>query len=108
MSLALHDLSEGLEALKHDLSQFQNIDAPETVEIDAAEMKKLFLIVEAMHRLAILMETELGVFRSVEAGRTVREAIEQLSVQQLRSLMPEAAGNIIRPNFGGKKNDGEA
>lgn len=108
MSLALHDLSEGLLALKNDLGAFNEADDTETVEVDAAEMKRLCLVIDAMHRLAVLMETELGVFRSVEAGRTVREAIEQLSIQQLRSLMPEADGNIIRPNFGGKKNDGEA
>ncbi|MGN7712972.1 hypothetical protein [Agrobacterium tumefaciens] len=108
MSLALHDLSEGLQALKGDLQPFRDIEDTETVEIDAAEMKNLCRVIDAMHRLAVLMETELGVFRSVEAGRTVREAIEQLSIQQLRSLMPEADGNIIRLNFGGKKNDGEA
>lgn len=108
MSLALHDLSEGLLALKNDLGGFNEADDAETVEVDAAEMKRLCRVIDAMHRLAVLMETELGVFRSVEAGRTVREAIEQLSVQQLRSLMPEADGNIIRPNFGGKNNDGKA
>ncbi|WP_107339216.1 hypothetical protein [Agrobacterium pusense] len=108
MSLALHDLSEGLLALKNDLQPFRDIEGAETVEIDAAEMTKLCRIIDAMHRLAVLMETELGVFRSVEAGRTIREAIEQLSVQQLRSLMPGADGNIIRPDFGGTKNDGEA
>lgn len=108
MSLALHDLSEGLLALKNDLGVFNEADDTGTVEVDAAEMKRLCLVIDAMHRLALLMETELGVFRSVEAGRTVREAIEQLSIQQLRSLMPEADGNIIRPNFGGKNNDGKA
>lgn len=105
MSLPLHDLSEGLEALKNDLKPFLEVADDDAVEIEGSEAKKLWQVVDAMHRLARKMETELGVFRTVEAGRSIREALEQLSAEQLSGLMPGDGSNVIRPNFGGKGNE---
>ena len=47
-------------------------------------------------------------YRELWEEKLLAKTAEQLATGELTGLLEKAESNIIRPNFGGKKNDGEA
>lgn len=96
-------LSDGFSALLTDLSSFRDLPDNEQAKIAGADARKLYAILQAMHSLSVNMEIELACFRDMEAGREFHAATETASIDTLSTLLFEAGGNVIRPDFGGKK-----
>lgn len=96
-------LSDGFSRLLNDLSSFSDMPDDKQAHIAGADARKLYSILQAMQSLAVNMEIELACFRDMEAGRELQSATEAASTDTLSTLIFEAGGTVIRPDFGGKK-----
>lgn len=95
MSVAEHlTLTEGLVALGKPFEKFSGIADNECLPVSGRDGRWCLDLIRVLHHLALIEEGELRALRTL-AGIAGLTAANQ------------EPDNIIRPNFGGKKNDGE-
>jgi hypothetical protein len=103
MSRALPRLSDNLGALLHQFSPFEQMGEGEVAEIGADSIKVITRNLRLMRTIATHMETELNVYRLMDAGRVYTATVEQLAQDAAVGLVLETTGNVITPNFGRKR-----
>lgn len=108
MTSATPSLKTHLEYLASIFAEAGKMKPDEKLELDANSAKTVLKTLRALSQQAGHLELELSILRNSEAGKLLAKNAEQLATDELTSLLKKAEGNIIRPNFGGKKNDGEA
>ncbi len=80
------------------LQQFQSC-VTTGIELSPDRTSNLVLILATLQKLAMSIELELDAHRLGETNRLGRESVEALASEQLRTLLYEADGKIIRPVF---------
>ena len=93
------DLSEGLRELYDDLRPHRGtrlVLSPDNVS-QLADRLQLFV------KLARLLEAELTVHRLAEGSLDRRKVLEKQASAVLAVLVADPEGNVIRPDFGGKR-----
>ena len=108
MTPEIPDLKSHLDYLAGIFAEAKKMTPDEKLTLDAESAQTILKTLRALSRQAGHLELELSMLRDSEAGKLLAKTAEQLATGELTSLLKKAEGNIIRPNFGGKKNDGEA
>lgn len=108
MTPEIPDLKSHLDYLAGIFAEAKKMTPDEKLTLDAESAQTVLKTLRALSRQAGHLELELSMLRDSEAGKLLAKTAEQLATGELTSLLKKAEGNIIRPNFGGKKNDGEA
>ena len=103
MSRALPQLSDRLGALLHQFTPFEGLEEGEIAEIDGASLRIITRNLRTMQKVAINMEQELNVYRLLDAGRVTAATVEQLANEAAATFILNREGNVIRPDFGGKR-----
>lgn len=108
MTSAAPSLKSHLDYLAGIFTPAGKMKAGEKLELDAESAQTILKTLRGLSQQAGYLELELSILRDSEAGKLLAKTVEQLATGELSGLLKKAEGNIIRPNFGGKKNDGEA
>lgn len=93
----LADLAASFERFAHRSGAEFLVQDNAALPITGEEGRRYLNLIKALQHLALLQERELGALRMLVGeipGRVETPAVTE--------------GNIIRPNFGGKKHDSEA
>ncbi len=101
-------LKSHLDYLAGIFAEANKMELGEKLELDAESAQTIMKTLRGLSAQAGHLELELSILRDSEAGKQLAKTAEQLATGELTGLLRKAEGNIIRPNFGGKKNDGEA
>lgn len=101
-------LKSHLNYLAGIFADAKKMEPGEKLELDAESAQTILKTLRGLSQQAGYLELELSILRDSEAGKLLAKTAEQLATGELKGLLKKAEGNIIRPNFGGKKNDGEA
>ena len=108
MTSAAPSLKTHLDYLAGIFAEAKKMKPDEKLELDARSAQTILKTLRALSQQAGHLELELSILRDSEAGKLLAKTAEQLATGELTSLLEKAESNIIRPNFGGKKNDGKA
>jgi hypothetical protein len=108
MTAEIPSLKSHLDYLADIFAEAKKMKPGEKLELDAQSAQTMLKTLRGLSQQAGHMELELSILRDSEAGKLLAKTAEQLASGELTDLLKKAEGNIIRPNFGGKKNDGEA
>lgn len=68
-------------------------------DLATAKVDDLVERLQLLSRFARSMEHELAVFRLMEAGKSKREAMEELAQRVLTASAIEAGDKVVRPDF---------
>lgn len=88
-------LSEGLVELSRHFEKFNGIADAETLPVSGSTGRHCLHLVRMLHHLALIQEREIGALRLLVGD------------VHMPAPKPQDDTNIIRPNFGGRKNDAD-
>ncbi|HCJ70670.1 hypothetical protein [Agrobacterium pusense] len=108
MTPATSPLKFHLQQLAKIFAGAGKMKADEVLELDAQSARTILQTLRILTQQAGHLELELSILRDSEAGKLLARTAEQLATGELTGLLDKAESNIIRPNFGGKNNDGQA
>ncbi len=94
-----------LEKLAAVFQQAEKMEPTETLVLDALSARTVSQTLKLLTQQAGLLELEVSILRDSEAGTRLAATAEQLATGELAGLLDAAGANVIRPNFGGKRND---
>ncbi len=93
--------SHHLDTLVRELSPYCNGDE---VVFPGEDFNSLVERLATIRKMMSIIEREVGALRLAEAARSGKAIVEDLATDQLKQLVEDPEGKVIRPNFG-RRND---
>lgn len=94
-----------LQRLTKVFSHADKMKPDEVLELDASSARTILQTLRLLTQQAAHLELEVLILRDSEAGKLLAKTADELATGQLAGMLDDMKGNIIRPNFGGPKND---
>ncbi|MBD8686599.1 MULTISPECIES: hypothetical protein [unclassified Rhizobium] len=105
MNTETSPLKVHLEKLTNVFKRAETLRPDETLILDAVSARTVLKTLKVLTQQAGHLELEVSILRDSEAGKLVADTAEQLATGELAGMLDAADSNVIRYDFGGKKDD---
>lgn len=88
-------LSHELQILRRQFKPFEKTG----LSLSSEEVVRLSKRISLLSKLSRTYETELSIYRLVDAGKLKADAIEEAAIEASGNLILSTEGNVVRPDF---------